>query len=489
MKQSFYYYLLRIVQGGLLSCRFDNREGTRTLSTTALILVFCSYISLRTIMSSLKRRVAPAFYRTSLQPAYSTPSPYHWRKVLLYVPLLAILGVLLNYHFGVDRYDTSYQGLLTIEVDPGAVATIGRPVQKNSKTTSAWCDRVQEARSRLSSNLQIQVPCETMKPAKSAIVCMLTDGVSEEKKTRVVFTATNYIHGAMALGASLQDRIDPEQTHMLLLLREGFVLDPNDLIRLQSVGWIIGTAPNFPLKQRYLPRFPRYKTTYTKISAIGLEEYECAMLMDADTLAVGDLRDILTCQIFTEPQHRVATGLDLYHGYWHYFNTGSVLWKTSSKEMDRVFALSQNSSWMKAFSSDQDFLNNVYPERLNNTFNREVIAGKFKYMPGGQVVDMGWEYNAQTHVEVMDSEFWLSKRPNVKILHYTEKKGWQCEKRQGPPPPLSETPPQTCRKKEGRNIPICYCREAQYYWAALNTAMSVADRAIAAAANGGGKAL
>ena len=95
---------------------------------------------------------------------------------------------------------------------------------------------------------------------------MLTDGAADETKAnRVVFTAKNYIDGAMALGQSVKEYTDPSTTHMLLLVREGFILSQEDTIRLQSVGWTIGTAPNFDLEKKYIPRFQRYKTTYTKV--------------------------------------------------------------------------------------------------------------------------------------------------------------------------------------------------------------------------------
>jgi len=439
---------------------------------------------LASALPSSRQQAAPSLYRISKRPP---PPGVNWRKVVFYVPIVTVLGVLLNSYFGVPEYDTSYKALLDASIKdsnnqepqtpkeaqppPSVVAGIRAP-----PGTLTWCDRVQKARADLSPSLHIHVPCATMRPAKSAVVCMLTDGVSDDRATKVVFTATNYIHGAMALGASLMDRIDHTQTHMLLLLREGFTLAPDDMLRLQSVGWILGTAPEVPLEKKYLPRFPRYKTTYTKISAIGLAEYDCAMLMDADTLAVGDLRDIMSCQIFTEPQHRVGGTIDLYRGYWHYFNTGSILWRPSSKEMDRVFQLTTDHTFMKAFSSDQDFLNNVYPERLNNTLNHEIMQGHIKYIPGGKVVDMSWDYNAQTHVEVEKTDWWESKRPTVRILHFTQKKGWQCEERHDPPPPLSEMPP-----KCSNDIPICYCREAYLYWNALAKAQELAKATIAKA--------
>lgn len=395
----------------------------------------------------------------------------------------------MNSWFGVSEYDTSYSALLETSVDsvepkkkPETSPITPSVTKQQQGGGESWCDRVQKARADLSPSLHIHVPCEKMKPAKSAIVCMLTDGVSDDKATRVVFTATNYIHGAMALGASLMDRIDHTQTHQLLLLREGFTLAPNDLLRLESVGWTIGTAPDFPLKRMYMPRFPRYKTTYTKVSAIGLAEYDCAMLMDADTLAVGDLREIMSCQIFTEPQHRIGGTLDWYRKRWHFFNTGSILWRPSAKEMDRVFQLTVDPTFMKAFSSDQDFLNNVYPERLNNTLNSEIIQGELKYIPNGKVVDMTWDYNAQTHVEVEKSEWWESHRPTVKILHFTEKKGWQCEERHDPPPPLSEMP-----AKCDKSIPLCFCRESHLYWNALTKAQTLANQTIALAHAGNAK--
>ena len=347
-------------------------------------------------------------------------------------------------------------------------------------SVKSWCDRVHEARAKLSPLYHIDVPCETMKPAHSAVVCMLTDGVASEKVSAGIFSAKNYIHGAMALGASLQGRIDPERTHQLLLLRQGFVLDTDDSFHLQSVGWIIGTAPNINLPINYVPAYPRYKTTYTKVSAIGLAEYECVWLMDADVLVTGDLKDMLTCNMFTEPQHQVAAGLDLYSGYWHYFNTGSIIWRTSSAEMERVFGLIQDPNFMQRFSSDQAFLNSVYPERLNNAMNRAIIEGNITQIPGGKVVDFGWGYNAQTHVEVDRSEWWESKRPTVNVLHFTEKKGWQCEERHQPPPPISDLP-KNCRKDV--SAPLCFCREAHLYWNALAKAKAAAVQALAKSSN------
>jgi hypothetical protein len=357
---------------------------------------------------------------------------------------------------------------------------------KTTDWTTPWCDQVQMARKGLSIFLHISYPCEEMKPATSAIVCMLTDGASsDEPRKKFVFTAGDYINGVMTLGASLQGNIDPKKTHQLLLLRDRFTLQPDDIIRLQSVGWIIGTAPDFPLEKQHIPSFPRYRTTYTKVTAIGLAEYQCVMLMDADTLTVGDLKDIMTCNVFQHPNNRVGGVLDLYRKQWHFFNTGSILWKTSSEEMDRVFNLTRDPSFMKKFGSDQPFLNDVYSDRLNNTLNNEIAQldtldsrGQSPVIPHdlakeGMVVPLSWDYNAQTHAEVEYESFWIAHRDTVRIIHFTEKKGWQCQKRYNNPPAYDEMP-KPCSKE----IPICFCREAHLYWKMFDHAEKLANKAL-----------
>ncbi|KAL3913203.1 MAG: hypothetical protein SGILL_006584 [Bacillariaceae sp.] len=434
--------------------------------------------------------------------------------LILGVPLLAIIGTLMNFlllnlndlGFGMGAGMEEESRLVDIvppskvhvsEQEPSLSSQSNSdsirkaPSTSSSSSNSEWCQQVAAARFHVSDFLQIHYPCESLQPATSAIVCMLTDGAADGKATKVVFTARDYINGVMTLGKSLQGNIDPSQTHQLLLLREGFELAADDVIRLQSVGWTIGTAPNFPLQTKFIPRFPRYKTTYTKVTAIGMEEYKCVMLIDADALVVGDIRDVMQCDgVFKHPNNRVAGVLDWYQEKrWRLVNTGSILWKTSGQEMDRVFNLTKDDSFMKKFSSDQEFLNHVYPDRMhNNTLNSEIvdldtaeIRGGSPVIPHaeaskGAVVPLSWDYNAQTHAEVHNQEFWKSHRDSVKILHFTQKKGWQCERRTEEPPPLDET-----QKKCPIEEPMCFCREAHLYWRKFEEAETTADKSLALA--------
>lgn len=323
-----------------------------------------------------------------------------------------------------------------------------------------WCGQVKKARSDLDKELHITVPCDTMKPAKSAIVCYLTAGVPDGQGNHKVFTGTDYINGALALGASLQDHVTRDDVHRLLLVRDGFSIPDDKRAMLEAVGWTLGKAPKVEVDQKYIPRYERYKTLYTKISVIGLAEYDCVLLLDADALTVGNIDDLMSCKIL-EPNYRVAGTLDYYHGQWYHFNTGSALWRPSSQEMNRVYGMTKDSSWMRRFESDQIFTNTVYEDRTNRTLNAMILSGEVGKEAWGQVADMGWAYNAQTHVENQLSDYWEEHLKEVKIIHFTHAKGWQCPERHGGPPEPKQTFPRN--PERCKNTPGCACNEG-YRW-------------------------
>ncbi len=345
-------------------------------------------------------------------------------------------------------------------------------------TTTNWCDKVNEARDDLLPELRITVPCETMKPAKSAVVCFLTAGVPDGQGNHKVFTGTDYVNGALALGASLQDHVTRQDTHQLLLIRDGFTIPEDKIAMLEAVGWTLGKAPRVDVEQKYIPRYERYKTLYTKISVIGLAEYDCVLLLDADALTVGNLDDLMSCSIL-QNKYRMAGTLDYYHGQWYHFNTGSVLWNTSSEEMNRVYQLTKDPKFMKRFESDQIFTNTVYPDRTNRTLNAQILDGSVGQEQWGQVADLGWAYNAQTHVENQLSGFWEEHLNEIKIIHFTQAKGWQCPERHGgPPEPKQDFPrnPERCKK-----VPGCACNEGYRWYDYLDEARNRANRKIGAA--------
>ena len=344
-------------------------------------------------------------------------------------------------------------------------------------TGANWCDAVRQARSDLTPELKITVPCETMKPAKSAVVCFLTAGVADGQGNHKVFTGSDYINGALALGASLQDHITRKDTHQLLLIRDGFTIPDDKLQMLKAVGWTLGKAPKVDVEDQYIPRFERYKTLYTKISVIGLSEYDCVLMLDADVLAVGNLDNLMSCDIL-QPNYQVAGTLDYYHRSWYHFNTGSALWRPSSEEMNRVYGLTKDPNFMRRFESDQIFTNAVYPDRTDKVKNAKIMDGSdHSHADWGRVADLGWQYNAQTHVEYQLPSFFEEHLKDVKIIHFTQFKGWQCpEQHGGPPNPKIEFPTgDGCTK-----IPGCACNEGYRWWDYLAKARAkAASQAIA----------
>ena len=341
---------------------------------------------------------------------------------------------------------------------------IFQPQRRGGPNRGNWCTLVNQERSRLNPKLHITIPtCRELDKAKSAIVVYITAGVSPDKASKTVFSGQDYINGVLALGASINDHLtlDDVNVHKLLLLTQEF-LDtvPVDILDKLKKYWTVGIAPMVDIDDKYVPKFARYKTVYSKISVLGLSEYECVLLLDADTLVVGNIDSLMTCEIL-KPNYRAAGGLDLYHGQWKHFNTGSVLWRPEASEMNRVYALTKDESFMKRFESDQIFTNTVYPWRNNVTVNEKLMAGEsVDDKELGVIAHLPWKYNAQTHLEYQRPKFWDPNVADLRIIHFTQKKGWQCQKRYEAPPALdiNRRPTKDCKMDTD-----CACHEG-YKW-------------------------
>lgn len=90
-----------------------------------------------------------------------------------------------------------------------------------------------------------------MQQATSAVVVYVTAG-RQGKGTRAASTLNKYINGVLAIGASLGQHLTRNDTHKLILVRDGLTLPPEDTRRLEAVGWILGTAPNVDIDAKYL---------------------------------------------------------------------------------------------------------------------------------------------------------------------------------------------------------------------------------------------
>ena len=129
--------------------------------------------------------------------------------------------------------------------------------------------------------------------------------------------------------------------------------------------------------------------------------------------------------------------------------------------MNRVYNLTKDENFMRRFESDQIFTNAVYPDRTDRKKNARIMDGSDQSQDNwGRVADLGWQYNAQTHVEYQLPDFFEQHLNDIKIFHFTQFKGWQCpEEYGGPPNPKKQFDAKRCRQNSG-----CACNEGYRWW-------------------------
>ena len=318
----------------------------------------------------------------------------------------------------------------------------------------SWCERVASARSEVDKALHVTYPCDELPHVDSAVVTMLTDSLEDSS---VTFALCNYVRGALALGMSLNQHVT-RPVHRLLLVREGLKLPPESALQLKAVGWRLGTVPS--ISPPTLPSFVRFRSQFSKLALFGLTEYRSVLYLDADTLAVGNLDRLLdSAALFSQPQKMLAVARDFYGGKWSStFNMGIFALRTSTSELARMHGLLRKQGVRyDVEQSEQGFMNAVYPRS------------------GPNVVELPFEASGNSALEVREPSFWRSRLDDLAVIHFTERKPWQCKdlpqsSRSGL---QSQTDASGAVQKCGdgysapRSKTACYCREAHRWWAAL----------------------
>ena len=324
----------------------------------------------------------------------------------------------------------------------------------------SWCATVASVRSAVEPALRISYPCDELIAVDSAVVTMLTDELKDGKYT---FSISKYVRGALALGWSLRRHIT-KPMHKLLLVREGVELPDVAKAQLRAVGWILGSVPGITPPR--LPTFERFRSQFSKLALFGLAEYKSLLYLDADTLAVGPLDRLLDhAALFPDPQQRLAVALDFYAGKWSStYNMGIFALRPDVRELSRVFALlNTRSIEYDVEQSEQGFMNAVFP-RMSDA-----------------VVELPFEASGNSALEVRAPDYWRARLDRLVIIHFTEKKPWQCPRQA---PRSSHGAPQ--RRGEGRHqahsrlvdcgggfsaaldtVASCYCVEAHRWWDTL----------------------
>mmetsp|Transcript_53278 Transcript_53278/g.59575 ORF Transcript_53278/g.59575 Transcript_53278/m.59575 type:complete len:252 (-) Transcript_53278:377-1132(-) len=172
---------------------------------------------------------------------------------------------------------------------PG-VLVLGTTTSNDTDTVvNNWCDRVTHARVDLNPDLAIHYPCETILNSQQSaaaavaavvlvVVCMLTGSFDLHRANKILFIAREYLDGALALGCTVHNNIDPSRTHICCWCSRKGVSSPPvvDRLRLRAVGWTLGDVQ---LLKKYVPTYANATPPSTRRShrpGLGLSEYQCA---------------------------------------------------------------------------------------------------------------------------------------------------------------------------------------------------------------------
>ena len=322
--------------------------------------------------------------------------------------------------------------------------------------SSSWCDRVRLERAAVKPQLRIAYPCASLAHVESAVVTLLTDNLKDGPGT---FGLDKYVMGALALGMSLRKHIT-RPVHRLLLVREGLSLSNADVQRLKAVGWTLGTVPT--VTPPTLPSFRRFRSQFSKLALFGLTEYKSVLHLDADALAVAPLERLLdSSALFPEPDKRLAVARDFYGEKWSStFNMGVFALRPSTRELTRLHGVLFGKHFAyNVEQSEQGFMNAIYP------------------MGDSRLTLLPFEASGNSALEVRAPEFWAARLDRLVLIHFTERKAWQC-KEAGPPLEHTARTTRSMACGDGFSAPhsdtACYCREAYRWWAMLRQAEDLA---------------
>jgi len=189
-------------------------------------------------------------------------------------------------------------------------------------------------------------------------------------------------------------------------------LHPDDSSALEKAEWKICAMqgiqgpPNPKRSNRFLEA-----NLYSKFNAWRLTEYEAILLLDSDTLAVGDLSTAFTHTLpamlaqnksFAAARDRPVNITCRFGTAWNVFNAGVILLLPSLDDFD-ILNKSIAEVPHDTDMAEQDLLNKMY-------------ASSFFELP--------FHYNAIVTSKVCEPDTWHRERENIKIVHFTTAKGW-----------------------------------------------------------------
>jgi lipopolysaccharide biosynthesis glycosyltransferase len=250
----------------------------------------------------------------------------------------------------------------------------------------------------------------TVKPSKSTLErrhsCLNKDFTNTHD--RAVFSLLipkedRYITAAQVMGASVD--MHTNDTDKVILELSSNPLTRYQWAQLQRAGWTHKCTIS-PIKPSRRPS-PRLLDQFSKLHVWGMSLYDVAVYMDADTVAIRDLNELMNMQL--ESQYKIGVTADYRMDYgtsgaWtSTFNTGMFMIHPDWAEYRRLVQLQEDRAIQdyEYIMAEQGWLNAVY----NDSWK-----------------DVGLIYNA--NVAGRNDPLFKDKANDLRIIHYTTMKPW-----------------------------------------------------------------
>jgi hypothetical protein len=192
--------------------------------------------------------------------------------------------------------------------------------------------------------------------------------------------------------------------------------------RLRRVGWQrctvdrIAPPPNAPGRTK-----SRFRDQFTKLHLWDMTGYETVVYLDADTIVVGDLRELLSTRLGPDRKIGAVPDFDNTDLDWtDAFNMGVFLLHPDRGEFERLLALraagGSDAVRTDLYLAEQAWLNEVYR---------------------GAWQDIGFVHNAQDAIYRGNRTLWNENRDRIRVIHYNCYKPWDwwpynCGRAYGP---------------------------------------------------------
>eukprot|EP00419_Tripos_fusus_P030088 CAMPEP_0172699506 /NCGR_PEP_ID=MMETSP1074-20121228/30225_1 /TAXON_ID=2916 /ORGANISM="Ceratium fusus, Strain PA161109" /LENGTH=850 /DNA_ID=CAMNT_0013520721 /DNA_START=72 /DNA_END=2624 /DNA_ORIENTATION=- len=262
-------------------------------------------------------------------------------------------------------------------------------------SSPVWFSGLPQIREPASSSVKASTVNKVRAPSNVAVVSIITE--ADEA----------YINSVRVLFRSVQSNL-AMKAHLHVLVVDDVKLDAQRTQAFVDIGVSVRRVPK--LTPPHPSQVQRFLKEFVKLRLFSMVEYERVLYLDADTLVVGRLDDVFALNFIDGAF--LAAARDMRGGQWvRQVNCGTMLIKPNEAEFKRMYeALMKDKVQYEIIMSEQGFLNSFY-----------AVGTKAE-----SIVELPFEFNGNTAVEVSDPTFWKDHLPSLRIVHFTMKKPWQC---------------------------------------------------------------